>query len=194
MSNLTISKMNYLVSVPLLVMSYHVFEFYATEPLVVRIALALSFDLLVVAVFYLLKDPYIKSNKQARQMTWIALYSLIGFQLYVNIWAYWDLSFLRAIVSGSIFPISVGLISYIAMMREEKREKVVEKKQVKQQVQKKLATAESPADLNWSGKLATKEAVRDAFDKGLTVEAFSGSRNLKSVKRWMKKLGQGEEI
>lgn len=193
MTSLTVSNINYLVAVPLIVMSYHVYEFFGTEPFLIRLALAVSFDLLVVAVFYFLKDPYIKSNKSARQMTWIALYSLIGFQLYVNVWAYWDLHWFRAIISGSIFPASVGLISYISMMREEKREKVVEKKQVKQQVQKKIEATGSPAEINWSGKLATKEAVIEAYSQGLTVDAFSGSRNLKSVKRWMQKLDNGEQ-
>ena len=189
-----ISNINYLVIVPLIVMSYHVYEFFSTEPLLIRISLAISFDLLVVAVFYLLKDDYIARTKSARQMTWAALYTLIGFQLYVNVWAYSDLHWLRAGISGSIFPAVVGLISYISVMRESKAEKVQQKKQKQKKQQKALEEAGSVIEVSWSGKLVKKEHVRDAYKKGLSVETFSGCRNLKSVKRWMNKLKDGEEL
>lgn len=142
-----ISNLNYLVAVPLIVMSYHIFNFYETEPWVIRLGLAASFDVMVVVCFYLLKDEFISKVKVARQVTWATLVILILFQLYVNIWAYTDLHWFRALISGSIFPLVVGLISYIAMIREKTLESVQAKEQEKKAVIAKIQEAGSIAEL-----------------------------------------------
>jgi len=185
-------------------MSYHIYTFYDSEPVPIRIALALSFDLLVVAVFYFLKDEYIQRSKKAKTATWSALYMLIGFQLYVNVWAYWDLNIVRAVVSGSIFPATVGIISYISMMREYEIEKELQKKQQKQQAAAKVQQADTEADWlkmsvekPYDGVKVDKKEIIHAFSQNegeISRDRFSGARNWRSVKRWWKKLTNGESI
>lgn len=198
-----VSNLNYLVAVPLIVMSYHIFNFYETEPWVIRLGLAVSFDIMVVACFYLLKDEFIMKVKSARQVTWTTLVILIGFQLYVNIWAYADLHWFRAVLSGAIFPLVVGLISYIAMMRE----KVVETEEAQEKKQKevvaKIEEADSAAELlliaeerPYRGKRVDKADVIRAYSKNNNIdqvrEIFLGATNMKSVDRWLDKLNNGE--
>lgn len=198
-----ISNLNYLVAVPLFVMSYHIFNFYETEPWVIRLGLALSFDIMVVACFYLLKDEFISKVKIARQVTWATLVILIVFQLYVNIWAYSDLHPFRAVLSGSIFPLVVGLISYIAMIREKTLEKEVAAEQKQQEVVSKIAEAESAAELlliaeqrPFRDKRVDKTEVIRAYSKNDNIdqvrEIFLGSTNMKSVDRWLGKLDNGD--
>ena len=201
---LKISTVNWLVAVPLLVMSYHIYTFYDSEPLPLRIALAISFDLLVISVFYFLKDEYIRRSKRAMQTTWAALYVLIGFQLYVNVWAYWDLSLVRALVSGAIFPLTVGLISYISMLREEQIEDEKQKQQARKEAVKKIQSADTEADWQimaveqpFKDMKITKQQVVNAFaqDPGeVSRDRFSGARNWRSVKRWWNKLNKGETL
>jgi hypothetical protein len=198
----TINTLNYIIAVPLIVMSYHIYNFYETEPVLVRIALALSFDLMVVVCFYLLKDELIAKRKQARQATWGVLILLIAFQLYVNVWAYWDLHWFRAFLSGGIFPLTVAMVSYIGMLREQEHEKKEEKAQAKAEVQSKIAELQSPTNVKliaaeqpWKNELVDKTDVIKAFadsPETETMEVFRGARNWKSVKRWWKKLQAGE--
>ena len=203
-SPIKISAVNWLVAVPLIVMSYHIYTFYETEPFILRIALAISFDLLVIAVFYFLKDEYISRSRKARIATWSALYLLIGFQLYVNVWAYWHLNIFRAVISGSIFPATVGLISYISMQREHEIDKELQKKQQKQQAAAKVQQADTEADWlkmsvekPYDGVKVDKKEIIHAFsqDEGeISRDRFSGARNWRSVKRWWKKLTNGKSI
>jgi len=185
-----ISSINTIVAVPLIVMSYHMYGFFAGDPAVLRFALAASFDLMVVAVFYLLKDEHIKKNKRALQMTWIALYVLIAFQLYVNVWAYWELNYFRAFMSGSILPISVGLITYISMMREEHQEEAKRKRALKKQsLQLESSSLEQSKDA-WEGERVSKQEARSAFlaDTGEeNKRQFSKASNYRSVTRWWQK-------
>lgn len=197
----TLHNINYLVAVPLIVMSYHIYNFYETEPMPVRIALALSFDLMVVVCFYLLKDPVIAKLKHAKKATWSALLVLISFQLYVNIWAYWDLHWFRAIISGSILPVSVAFITYISMLREQQHD-IVEAKEIrkKESVQKieqldgstdmKLLAVQHP----FEGVQVSKEEVIKAFQKDSKTasDLFLKCKNRRSVLRWLKKLEKGE--
>jgi len=206
-----ISNLNYLVAVPLFVMSYHIFNFYETEPWVIRLGLAASFDVMVVVCFYLLKDEFISKVKIARQVTWATLVILIGFQLYVNIWAYADLHWFRALISGSIFPLVVGLISYIAMIREKTLETEVAQQQKKQSVLKQLESVRDPAmiaalaeDRPYRDKRVDKTEVIKAYHNAKTEtnpkpniygplrEIFLGSTNMKSVDRWLEKLDEGQ--
>lgn len=203
-ANIKISSINWLVAVPLIVMSYHIYTFYESEPFILRIALALSFDLLVVAVFYFLKDDYIRRNQKARIATWAALYMLIGFQLYVNVWAYWHLNIFRALVSGSIFPATVGLISYIAMQREHELEVERQKNQKKKEAKKLIQSADTKedwlkmsVDQPYKGLRVTKAQVIEAYSQDgseVSRDRFSGARNWKSVKRWWNKIENGESI
>lgn len=203
-SPLKISSVNWLVAVPLIVMSYHIYTFYESEPPVLRISLAISFDLLVIAVFYFLKDEYIRRSARARKATWATLYLLIGFQLYVNVWAYWHLSLFRAIMSGSIFPFTVGLISYISMLREKEIEADREQQQKKESAKKLIQTASTEADWQlmaadqtWKDMRVTKTDVVNAFSQSgeeVSRDRFSGARNWRSVKRWWTKLKKGESL
>lgn len=199
-----ISTVNYIIAVPLVVMSYHIYNFYQTEPWLIRLGLAISFDLMVVVCFYLLKDPYINKLKRARQVTWAALMVLISFQLYVNIWAYWELSLPRALVSGGIFPLTVGLITYIGMIREQQaevEEEAISKKKKALRVLEEASTPEEIAEIAkdrpFRDKLADKhEDVIPAWNRNPNIdqvrEIFIGARNMKSVDRWLYKLASGE--
>lgn len=204
MLNITkISNLNYIIAVPLVVMSYHIFHFYETEPWPIRLGLAISFDLMVVLVFYLLKDEYINRVKRARQVTWATLMVLIGFQLYVNIWAYWELSLFRALVSGGIFPLTVGLITYIGMVREQQAEMDRAQENKKKKALNSLAKAETPEEIT---KIASERPYRDkrvdkadvitAYERNPAIdetrELFLGSTNMKSVDRWLNKLDNGK--
>lgn len=199
---LKISSVNWLIAIPLVVMSYHIYEFFETEPLIIRIGLALSFDLLVVAVFYLLKDQAIKQSEKARRWTWISLYVMIVFQLYVNVWAYWELNTARALVSGAIFPAVVGLISYVSMLREDILEQ--QRREAREQAEKEQRAfdAEGTAEL---ALVAEERPFQDCkVDKELVIKAFAddqsevsrdrfrGASNWRSVRRWWKKLTNGE--
>jgi hypothetical protein len=161
-------------------MSYHIYKFYETEPVIIRIALAVSFDLMVVVCFYLLKDEFLAKIKKARQATWTVLLVLIVFQLYVNIWAYWDLHPFRAILSGSIFPVVVGLISYISSLRQHQQEKKETKKKF---VPRSQASADSVAQTEtsstpttppntWKGLRVEKDKVRSVFNSQESIDQF----------------------
>lgn len=188
-----------------MVMSYHIYTFYETEPQVVRIALALSFDLLVVVVFYLLKDRHIAAQKRARSITWATLYVLIVFQLFVNIWAYWhEMAPLRATVSGGIFPLTVALISYISMLREKHIEQERREQERQRQMEEKVLEADSITELAelaeerpFEDKEVPKELVIQAFDQDpseASHKRFLGCTNRRQVLRWWKKLTKGELI
>ncbi len=189
---------NYLIAVPLIVMSYHIYSFYETEPILTRIALAISFDVMVVVCFYLLKDPWIKRNKTGMRVTWGVLLVLISFQLYVNVWAFWELHWARAFISGSIFPITVACLSFIGMLREQGQEKTTTRKpkpatQLTTAPQKQLPGRGQ--DRPWKDKNVPKEAVIKAWGETPSLdvlERFRGARNWKSVKNWVGKLNQGE--
>lgn len=203
---------NYLIAVPLIVMSYHIFNFYESEPWIIRLGLAASFDVMVVVSFYLLKDEHINKVKRARQVTWATLMVLIGFQLYVNIWAYWELSAFRAIVSGAIFPLVVGMISYIGMIREQQAEKVEADERKKREALKALRSNPEPGieethsrasvrgladERPFKGKRVEKADVISAWNANQNAEdvkqVFLGSSNMRSVYRWLNKLENGEQ-
>lgn len=194
-----INTLNYITAVPLIVMSYHIYKFYETEPVIIRIALAVSFDLMVVVCFYLLKDEYLSRIAKARKATWAVLLVLITFQLYVNIWAYWDLHPFRAILSGSIFPVVVGLISYISSLRQHQQEKIESKKKPVPRTQPSASAATKTASSNvsdspnqWKGLRVEKDVVASAFKRFESIEQFRGASNWRSVKRWWERLAQGE--
>lgn len=174
-----------LVAVPLIVMSYHVYQFFETDPFIVRIGLAISFDILIVVLFFLINDDLIKKNKQAIRTCWICISVLIGFQLYVNTWVYWgDVSAVRALVSGAIFPLLVAPISYIASLRKSEEMKV-EKRQ-RQRTHKaalpKIKNVEPAPDQIWKDQNVPRELV----EASASIEPFRGARNWRSVKRWHK--------
>lgn len=185
-------------------MSYHIYGFYSSEPGVVRVMLAISFDIMVVVCFYLLKDPLISKLSRAKRATWCVLMVLIVFQLYVNIWAYWHEGWGKAIIQGSIFPITVALISYIGMLRQQQAEKLEAKEADQQQATTKIQQIASPVDAAelanekpWKDKRVPKSAVIEAY-KQLPTEAgkevFRGASNWRSVGRWWGKLKKGETI
>jgi hypothetical protein len=196
-----LQNLNYLVAVPLIVMSYHIFNFYETEPTLVRISLALSFDLMVVVCFYLLKDPMIAKLKHAKKATWIALLVLISFQLYVNVWAYWELHWFRAVLSGSILPVSVAFITYISMLREQQAE-IKEAKEIKKlEAVEKIDEISDSTDMQvlaseypFEGVKVSKADVIKAFKKDpkTASDLFLRCANRRSVLRWLKKLEKGE--
>tara|TARA_Y100001935_G_scaffold253785_1_gene260965 strand:- start:167798 stop:168394 length:597 start_codon:yes stop_codon:yes gene_type:complete len=192
-----INALTYFTAVPLLVMSYHIFNFFETEPVIIRIGLALSFDVLVVISFYLLKDEYLIRQKKAKKAIWAVLMVLISFQLYVNIWAYWDLHPLRAILSGSIFPLVVGLLSYIGTLRQYQEEKIEARQQKKRRQQPTPAPSSTAGsgvnERPYAGDLVEKEVVITAHAAGSSIELFKGAKNWRSVKRWYKKLNNGEQ-
>ncbi|MEQ9393273.1 MAG: hypothetical protein RLO03_13805 [Balneola sp.] len=197
-----LQNINYLVAVPLIVMSYHIFNFYETEPTLVRISLALSFDLMVVVCFYLLKDPMIAKLKHAKKATWIALLVLISFQLYVNVWAYWELHWFRAVLSGSILPVSVAFITYISMLREQQAEIKEAKDEKRQQAQEKIqeifeteaGLKEIAGEYPFEDVKVEKPEVIKAFNKDpeTASDLFLRCDNRRSVLRWLKKLEKGE--
>ena len=193
------------MAVPLVVMSVHLYQFFETDHWLVRLALSASFDVLVVALFYFLKDEHIKKNKTALKMTWSALFVLIGFQVYVNVWAYWELNWFRALVSGSIFPVLVGMISYIGMMREERVEKAVQVKSKQKEralsvqsarnsenseTERALSVPKTVKAVENTSRLASKEAVIAAVKSGRGIEEFRGCSNWRSVKRWAEHNGR----
>ena len=196
-----LQNINYLVAVPLIVMSYHIFNFYETEPTLVRISLALSFDLMVVVCFYLLKDPMIAKLKHAKKATWIALLVLISFQLYVNVWAYWELHWFRAVLSGSILPVSVAFITYISMLREQQAEIKEAKETKKQEAVEKIDEISGAIDMKalaseypFEGMHVSKSEVIKAFNKDPKngLDLFIRSKNRRSTQRWWEKLKEGE--
>jgi len=205
MPKTTISTINYLIAVPLIVMSYHIYNFYETEPVVIRVGLAVSFDLMVVVCFYLLKDKRIAADQHARKVTWITLMVLVIFQLYVNIWAYANLNWARAAISGGIFPVTVALISYIGMLREKQADLEASEQRKKQRKAKKLNDIGGKTELlalaaerPYADERVQKSDVIRAFgihdDITTTRELFLGSTNMKSVDRWLEKLENGEAL
>lgn len=194
---------NVLILVPLLVMSYHIWEFFSTVPPVFRIGLAVSFDLLVIVVFQQLKDRYIQASDHARRVTWATLYVMIGFQLYVNIWAFWHLAPARAVASGVIFPLIVGLISYINMLRDQAIQEERRQLAAREETEQKVLGAESPAELAllseqrpFEGEKVDKALVIKAYAEDqseLSMQRFAGAKNWRSVKRWWEKLTNGEK-
>lgn len=182
-----VSPMNLLIAIPLVVMSWHVFTFFESDPLIVRIGLAVSFDILIVVLFVLLNDDLIRANKQATRITWLCIAVLIGFQLYVNVWVYWqEVTPVRALVSGMIFPLIVAPMSYLASLRK-KQEAVVELKQEKKKERQELKAVIAsgyPDPEQFEGKLITKDQVKLARQNGTSIETFKKARNWKSVKRW----------
>ncbi|MEP2447553.1 MAG: hypothetical protein ABJI69_10015 [Balneola sp.] len=196
-----LQNINYLVAVPLIVMSYHIFNFYETEPTLVRISLALSFDLMVVVCFYLLKDPMIAKLKHAKKATWIALLVLISFQLYVNVWAYWELHWFRAVLSGSILPVSVAFITYISMLREQQAEIKEAKETKKQEAVEKIDEISGAIDMKalaseypFEGIQVSKAEVIKAFKKEpkTAKDLFLRCKNRRTVLRWFEDLEKGE--
>lgn len=198
------SAINWLIAVPLMVMSYHIYLFYESEPAVIRVALALSFDLLVVVVFYFLKDEHIAGSTQARRVTWWTLWVMIAFQLYVNVWAYWDLGWLRGFVSGAIFPAVVGLVSYVSMLREKELERKRRLAAGRAERDEEAFGIVDAADLALLAEERPFEGER--LDKALVIRAykedqselsrdrFLGASNWRSVKRWWDKLNEGERL
>jgi len=195
-------NINYLVAVPLIVMSYHIFNFYESEPALVRVGLALSFDLMVVLCFYQLKNPAIANHKLAKQATWCTLLVLIAFQMYVNIWAYWELHWFRAIVSGMILPVTVAMVTFVSMLRDQQTELAQEKEHQKQQAREKIkqiymeesGLQELASERPFKDVKVTKPEVIDAFntDPENGRDLFLGCANMRSVRRWWKKLEAGE--
>lgn len=194
---------NLLILVPLLVMSYHIYEFFDSVPWLFRIGLAVSFDLLVIVVFQQLKDRHIQASAHARRVTWATLYVMIGFQLYVNIWAFWHLDPARAVASGVIFPLIVGLISYINMLRDQAIQDERRQLAARDAAEQKALGAESTTELAllaeqrpFEGEHVEKALVIKAFaedESELSRQRFSGAKNWRSVKRWWKKLTNGEK-
>lgn len=198
----SVTGISALVAIPLIVMSYHVFQFFESDPLIVRIGLAVSFDILIVVLFYLINDDLIRKNARAIATCWVCIAVLIIFQLYVNIWVYWqEVTPVRAIISGAIFPLLVAPISYLSSLRKAEEEKEAEKEARRlereaaaQAAQEAKAMrrndakveavvrqkAEEAAAADWKDKLVPREAVEAADD----IEQFRGCRNWKSVKRW----------
>lgn len=193
-----------LVAIPLIVMSYHVFQFFESDPLIVRIGLALSFDILIVVLFMLINDDLIRKNARAILTCWICIGVLIVFQLYVNIWVYWqEVGMVRAIISGAIFPLLVAPISYLASLRkvEEQKEEEREERRAAREAEKQekamrrsdrrneAVLTQRPAEAKqaaavpaagWKGRTVPREIVEAADD----IETFRGARNWRSVKRW----------
>lgn len=194
---------NLLILVPLLVMSYHIWEFFSTVPALFRVGLAVSFDLLVIVVFQQLKDRHIQANDHARRVTWATLYIMIGFQLYVNIWAFWELDPARAVASGVIFPLIVGMISYINMLRDQAIQAERRQQQARAETEQKVLGAESAAELAlladqrpFEGQKVDKALVIKAYAEDpteLSMQRFAGAKNWRSVKRWWEKLTNGEK-
>jgi len=201
----TISTINYLIAVPLIVMSYHIYNFYETEPVVIRVGLAVSFDLMVVICFYLLKDRYIAASRQARMVTWATLMVLVLFQLYVNVWAYAHLHWLRAAISGGIFPLVVALVSYIGMLREKHADLEAAAKRKEEREASRLDRMSTATELlalatgrPYADRRVEKADVIKAYgihdNITQTRELFLGSTNMKSVDRWLEKLNNGEAL
>jgi hypothetical protein len=187
----SISGMTLLIAIPLIVMSWHVFTFFESDPLIVRVGLAISFDILIVVLFVLLNDDLIRANQTATRITWLCIAVLISFQLYVNVWVYWQhVTPVRAIVSGMIFPLIVAPISYLASLRkkqeavlEQREEKRKQREEIKQEIKEVIASG-SPDPDAFEGQLISKDQVELARKNGTSIETFKKARNWKSVKRW----------
>lgn len=169
------------IAVPLVVMSFHVFMFFETDPIIVRVGLAVSFDVLIIVLFHLIEDELIKKKKQAIRACWMCISVLIAFQLYVNIWVYWEeVTPVRAIVSGSIFPLLVGPISYIASLRAMEMQKKTNR------TVRKASAPQPQKEQPWKDVNVPREEV----EKATNIETFKGARNWKSVKRWFEEKGK----
>ena len=180
-------------AIPLIVMSYHVFQFFEHDPFAVRLGLAVSFDVLIIVLFVLINDDYIKKNKSAIRACWTCIAALIAFQLYVNTWVYWgEVHPLRAIVSGSIFPLLVAPIAYISSLRAVEQEKREQQRQKRQERKEKpvvaaIANGQQVEHTGWKDINVPKDTVLKAASNGETIDQFRGARNWKSVKRWFNK-------
>lgn len=179
-----VNPVSALAIVPLVVMSWHVFEFYDSDPLPVRIGLALSFDLLLVVLFVLMTDEHIKRSAKARATAWLCVGVLITFQLYVNVWTYWQVvEPARAVVSGTIFPLLVGAISWLASLRQMEINRVAARKP-----RPEVSGRPQSKPVDFVGVLATRDMVHAHLASGGELDDFRRSRNWKSVKRWAGEL------
>lgn len=157
-----------LVAILMLTMSYHVFVFFDSEPFLIRLLLAVTFEVLSIFFFSLVTTK----KKKLRKVVWYALGTLFSFQLYVNCFVLWDWSQIaKSLASGSIFPIMFGFAVYVIATEEDLPLKVV--------------SAPEPQQITDAGKV-TKEEVLAAKIAGREVTIFKDASNYRSVRRWWK--------
>jgi hypothetical protein len=175
-----------IVALLMLPMAWHVFGFYSAEPILIRILLAASFEIIALFLFSMLvrKDSY-------KPTIWAALTILISFQAYVNIYQLWDAKArLKSFIGGGIFPVLFAL-SVFLIARHEERERIADQRRNKRQPQfvdvDKMMPATPLQQSKTTGNV-TREEVMQAFNDGLPVTYFAKSGNYRSVRRWYEQL------
>lgn len=184
-----ISGMTMIISSPLVVMSYHIYAIYSTDHEIIRLSLAIGFDLIVIALYRYLNNKYIKKDALAYGVLWGAIGIMAAFQAFVNVYAYLAIDgFLLALFKGGIFPTLVNMLAFVDSRMTNKTDDAVSKQTERLQRQQIQPIAEIkyklPADESFRRKLITRSEFEDLISSGKKIEELRLASNWKSIKRW----------
>ena len=169
-----------------LVMAYHVYEFSHTEPFAVRLLISASVDIL--AIFFY--NRLIRTTQ--KRVAWAAIIMLLCFQIYVNVWNYWEPdNLINSVIKGSFFPISFGMAIYFIQGQYAERDDMARREQ--KRIERKNRTkgdniTASPTTAKPS-VLAKKVEIVNARQNGESpaeiYDRFKKYSNRRSVQRWI---------
>lgn len=183
-----------MISAPLLVMSFHIYEIYQSDHWLVRIMLAIGFDLIVIALYRYLDDRSIKRDVWAYRVLWTAIMLVAVFQMIVNIYAYWSVDgMVLAIVKGGVFPLLVNMVAFVDARKTNYEVQVEERQQARQNAQHLVLAANRynvPADESFRGVNVSKGEFEAFLKAGKKLEEFRLASNWKSLKRWSLEYGK----
>jgi uncharacterized BrkB/YihY/UPF0761 family membrane protein len=189
-----LSGMTLVISAPLLVMSFHIYEIYQSDHWLVRIMLAIGFDLIVIALYRYLDNRSIKRDVWAYRVLWSAILLVAVFQMIVNIYAYWFVDgAVLAVVKGGIFPLLVNMVAFVDARKVNYEIQIEERIQARQNAQNSPSSVlrfRLPADETFRQVNLTKAEFESLIKAGRHLDELRLARNWKSLKRWSADYGK----